>query len=634
MDCGREARQVVSLTILSTILPHTAANENHMYNKKNGERYYGRLGKLHRAALALLTLLCAAAVAHAQAQDVVRNSLYVPVRDGTRLAMNVYRPARDGVAIDTPLPVIFMFTPYRARYRNADGALVELSQARSLGLDRLLAAGYVIAEADIRGKGASFGARRGFQDRTEAQDGYDLVQWLAEQPWSNGIVGMAGCSYLGGSTVQVATTRPPALKAIFAGASDLDKFDFVRNGGITAQFNTRPDEPLSDDLMSVPMDEDRDGSLLRAAVAEHAANTPMAALWYGMPFRDSVSPLTGNAFWEEVGPYTYLDELRAAQIPMWLWSNLKDEPTSQMILAAANLDAKLLVGPGSHCIPPPGIDLGAELQRFFDQHLKGIDTGIDREPKYQWWVENAPDGAAWLRSDHLPGVAATQQVWYLGAPGTADDTATAQAARKSADANTQALSTSAAQGVFATTPQPAGERHLTVDYDPGAGEYFAFWVESQAGHGLVFTGEPLAQDLHLEGYPVAELTVAADRNDINVFVYLEEQAADGSVTVLSNGRLAASYRATAQAPYDTLGLPWHPGRERDHQPLTPGVPVELDIAMLPVSHIVPAGSRLRFVVTGADPRQRNLADIRQDPPPVMTLTLGGESARVSLPVRE
>jgi predicted acyl esterase len=577
-----------------------------MHNKNNDKKYCKRLGKLRSAGLLVVMVLCAAAVARAQAQgDYVRSSQYVPVRDGTRLAMNVYRPARDGVAIDTPLPVIFMFTPYRARYRNADGAVVELSQARSFGIDRLLKAGeYVIAEADIRGKGASFGARRGFQDRTEALDGHDLVQWLAEQPWSNGIVGMAGCSYLGGSTVQVATTRPPALKAIFAGASDLDKFDFVRNGGIPAQFNTRPDEPLSDDLMSIPMDEDSDGSQLRTAVAEHAANTPMAALWYGMPFRDSVSPLTGNAFWEEVGPYTYLDDLRAAQLPAYFWSNLKDEPTSQMILAAANLDAKLLVGPGSHCIPPPGIDLGTEIKRFFDQHLKGIDTGIAREPEYQWWTENAPEDDAWTRSDRLPGADSTRQPWYLGA------------------AN------------FDPVPQPPATRQLTVDYKLGDGEYFAFWVDSQAEHGLVFTGEPLAKELRLEGYPVAELTVAADRDDVNVFVYLEEQAADGSVTVLSNGRLAASYRATADAPYDTLGLPWHPGRAQDHQPLEPGVPVELDIAMLPVSRIVPAGSRLRFVVTGADPRQRNLAEIRQDPAPIITLTLGGEAARITLPVRE
>ncbi len=123
---------------------------------------------------------------------------------------------------------------------------------------------------------------------------------------------MIGCSYLGGTTFHTASTTPPSLKAVFIGATDLDKYAFVRNGGITAQFNTRPDEPAEVDLASIPVDADRDGSLLRQAVAEHAGNTPMAPLWYGMPYRDSISPLTGNAFWEEVAIYRHLDTIRAA----------------------------------------------------------------------------------------------------------------------------------------------------------------------------------------------------------------------------------------------------------------------------------------------------------------------------------
>jgi putative CocE/NonD family hydrolase len=315
-----------------------------------------------------------------------------------------------------------------------------------------------------------------------------------------------------------------------------------------------------------------------------------------------VSPLTGNAFWEEVGPYTYLDALKG--LPSYFWSNLKDEPTSQVILLAANLGSKLLVGPGSHCVPPPGYDLGGELQRFFDHHLKGIDNGIDRDPRTQLYVEQAPAGSEWLRSDTLPGAQSTRQDWYPGG------------------------------NALATSPPPAGSAQLTVDYDVGAGEYFAFWVESQAEHGLTFTSAPLAADLHLEGYPLVHLNVAADRDDVNVFAYLEDISADASAEVIASGRLAASYRATGAAPYDTLGLPWHPGRSSDHQPLVPGMPVELDIALLPVSRVIPAGHRLRFVVTGADPRQRNLADIRQEPPPVITLQLGGGATRVSLPVRE
>src|SRR5690606_26462784 len=164
----------------------------------------------------------------------------------------------------------------------------------------------------------------------------------------------------------VATTAPPALRAIFAGATDLDKFGFVRKGGVTAQFNTRPDEPLSDDLLSVPLDEDHDGSLLRTAVAEHARNMPMAPLWYGMPFRDSVSELTGNRFWEEVGPYTYLEPLSESGIATYFFSNWRDEPTAQMILAAENLGSRLLLGPGTHCATPPDFDFTAAGVRYLD----------------------------------------------------------------------------------------------------------------------------------------------------------------------------------------------------------------------------------------------------------------------------
>ncbi len=316
-----------------------------------------------------------------------RESTYVTVRDGTRLAMNLYRPARDGRPAPGPLPTVFAFTPYRARFRDADGRLRELEQFRSTGL--LAAAGqeYAFAVADVRGKGASFGARRGFQDRTEAEDGRDLVQWLAAQPWSNGRVGMLGCSYLGGTTVHVASTAPAALKAIFTGASDLDKYAFVRRGGITAQFNTRPDEPLSDDLMSVPLDADADGAQLRTAVAAHARNTPMAPLWYGMPFRDSVSPLTGNRFWQEAGPYPYLQTIRDARIATYFWGNWEDEPTEQVLLLAANLGGKLLVGPGSHCVAPPGYDLGKEVRRYFDHHLLDRDTGLYAEPRVTWHLD-------------------------------------------------------------------------------------------------------------------------------------------------------------------------------------------------------------------------------------------------------
>ena len=260
-------------------------------------------GRVHSgiAIAAILSVAVAPAGAQQSGGPVARSSLYVPVRDGTRLAINVYRPAVDGRPVATRLPTIFAFTPYRARYLDK-GKTVETFDQEIFGFRALVAAGYAVAIADVRGKGASFGARRGFLDQTEAKDGRDLIQWIAAQPWSNGKVGMTGCSYLGGTTMLVAGASPPALRAVFTAATDIDKYSFVRNGGITAQFNTRPDEPLDVDAASAPVDADPSGALLKQAVAQHAGNTPMAALWAGMPYRDSVSPLTGNRYWEEVGP--------------------------------------------------------------------------------------------------------------------------------------------------------------------------------------------------------------------------------------------------------------------------------------------------------------------------------------------
>ncbi|MEY2926962.1 MAG: hypothetical protein RL367_1439, partial [Pseudomonadota bacterium] len=498
---------------------------------------------MRRTTLGLwVCLVAASSAALGQAPDgVARQSLYVPVRDGTRLAVNIYRPAVAGKPVSAKLPVIFAFTPYRARLRGADGTITEVGLGERLGLKGLTDHGYVVVVADIRGKGASFGARRGFQDRTEARDGYDLIEWLADQPWSNGKVGMIGCSYLGGTTFQTATTTPPALKSVFIGATDLDKYGFVRRGGITAQFNTRPDEPLSDDLMSLPVDADGDGTLLKAAVAQHGDNTPMAGLWYGMPHRDSVSKYTGNAFWNEVAVYPHLAAIKRAGIATYFWGNWQDEPTAQVILSAANLGGKFLAGPGGHCVPPPDFDFSGEVRRWFDHSLKGVDNGINREPRATYWVDGLPKGQNWVRSNTIPGTNDNRVAWFLG--GSNDLTAAA--------------------------PAPASNS-FTVNYDLPPADYFAFWAKPMPEKGLAWTGAPLPKPLKLVGFPVMHLAIKADKPDANVFAYIDQIAPDGSAEVIAFGRLALSHRKASQPPFNGLGLPWHSGLAKDVMPLTPG----------------------------------------------------------------
>lgn len=553
----------------------------------------------------MVAAVCAAmVVAPASAQDadpaVVRSSLYVPVRDGTKLAINVYRPAEAGKVKDGHYPTVFAFTPYRARYRK-DGKVVETFDQPIFGLRDLVHAGYVVAIADVRGKGASFGARRGFLDQTEARDGYDLIGWLARQPFSDGKVGMTGCSYLGGTTMLVAGTLPPALRAVFTAATDIDKYSFVRNGGVTAQFNTRPDEPLELDAASVPVDADSTGALLRKAVAEHARNTPMAALWQGMPYRDSVSPLTGNRFWEEVGPYTHLTKLKSPQLAWYFWSNWEDEPTEQMILNAANISGKLIIGPGSHCVPVKQFSVPGEQRRFFDRYLKGMDNGIDREPRYTWWQEDGASGEI-VRSNTLPGVGIARTPLLLSA------------------------------GTLSRQASTVGRTSFRVRYDVGDGEYFAFWPKPMDGFGPTFTSPSLTTDARILGYPIARMRVSIDRADATLWAYVEDVAPDGTASVISHGRLAASHRKLATAPYDRLDLPYHSGLKADVAPTVPGRAETLAFSLSPRAYTFKVGHRIRVTLTGADPRQRNLAQIRQDPPPEITIHTGGtEGSRVELP---
>lgn len=542
------------------------------------------------------------ATAQQEAGRVSRSSIYVPVRDGTRLAINVYRPAVDGKPTASKLPTIFAFTPYRARYLD-NGKLVETFDQEIFGFHALVAAGYAVAIADIRGKGASFGARRGFLDQTEAQDGRDLIEWIAAQRWSNGKVGMTGCSYLGGTTMLVAGASPPALRAVFAAATDIDKYSFVRNGGITAQFNTRPDEPLSVDAASVPVDADANGALLKQAVAQHAGNTPMGPLWAGMPYRDSMSSYTGTRYWEEVGPYTHLKALTSPRLAWYFWSNWSDEPTEQMILAAANIPGKLIVGPGGHCAAPSQFDIAGEQRRFFDHYVRGIDNGIDREPRYTWWREDGTRGEL-IRSNTLPGVGIVRTPVYLGATAATLD----------------------------LTRPKAGESRFKVDYDVPGADYFAFWPKPMDKFGPTFTTAPLANDARILGYPVARIRVAINKPDAVLFAYVEDVAPDGQATVIAHGRLDAAHRKLSRPPYARLDLPYHSGLQADVTPMTPGTPATLAFSLSPRAYTFQRGHRIRVTLAGADPRQRNLAQIRQTPPPEFRILTGSsEGSRVDLP---
>jgi uncharacterized protein len=321
--------------------------------------------------------------------------------------------------------------------------------------------------------------------------------------------------------------------------------------------------------------------------------------------------LTNNRFWEEVGPYTYLRDLKRSGIATYFWGNWHDEPTAQIIEWHANLGGRLLLGPGNHCVPPPDFNFAGEVRHFFDEHVKH-EAPAQPEPAVTWWLEDAAADRHWQRSAEWPGVDAKTTAWYLAAGSSGAATA----------------------GELRPTTAAAARSEFMVDYGVGSAEYFAFWVDSQHGRGLSFTSPALITAEELIGYSVVHLRVTADQSEPLLFAYLEQLAPDDTAQVIAFGRLAAAYRNTGTAPYATLGLPWHTGMRADYAPLKPGNEVTLSFALTPTARVLPPGHRLRLVITGADPRQRNLEQIRLDPPPLIAVSLGGRSgSRIELPLR-
>jgi putative CocE/NonD family hydrolase len=550
----------------------------------------------------------------------VRSSQYVAVRDGTRLAMDVYRPAMNGKPVEKPYPVVWTFTPYRRAYHGNDAKTVLAVQSTGFSYANILTLtnyGYVVAAADVRGKGASYGTRLAFTSRIEAQDAYDLNEWLAVQPWSDGKVGMVGCSYVGSTVVEAMTMTPPHLKAAVIGCTDFEKYDtWIRGGVIWKNWtNDIVDSPASFELQTLPVDADTDRSMLKAAVAEHAGNTPQLQLFNGAPFRNSVSKVTHDQYWLTTTLSKYIDNINKSGMGLYLFTGWQDPFRREIAFLYSNLHSgkKLLIGPWSHC-QTTGFDIGAEELRFFDYWLKGIQNGVMNGPPIYYETMNAPKSAEWQSAMQWPPSGATETKYYLGGG----------KAGSASSVNDGTLSLAAPQA-------EVGHDNYPVDFDvscPPPG-----WIAGPCPideKGLTYSTDILTSNVQVTGHPVIHLWVSSTAKDGNFFAYLEDIDASGKVHMIADGRLRASHRALRTPPYNNFGLPWHRSFEEDSRDL-PDAPVELVFDLLPTSNVFLAGHRIRVTITGADPVAE---DFPQTPSPP-TVTVYREAAHrsyISMPV--
>lgn len=505
--------------------------------------------------------------------DLVSTSFYIEMRDGVKIAVNVERPAKNGQAVDGQFPVIWhhSLSASRAERDGTGGSGSAFNKMPSLAKF-----GYVVVQVARRGNGQSFGVRRGYHDRNEAQDAYEITQWLAEQPWSDGNVGLYGCSNTGDAALHAMTVQPPALKAVFAGCFSWHKFDAFRRGGIFAQWGTGAMRTIEEDMKIQPLDGDEDKVLLRHAAEEHQLSTNLLAMWKSLPYRDSYSPLVGSRFWSEGSNASYLDQIKRSGIPLYVLGGWHDELRDQGMITFLNIpNTRVVMGPWQHCVNDD-FPLFEEIHRFFDYHLKGLPTGIKEQPKIHYFTMQGGKSGVWKASDQWPLANHSDNVLYLAGTSlkpTVDK-------HHSLDFMTKKETTCQLQGPFS---QPCSEHEA----------------------GLSYVADKLEKPLVVTGHPVVDMWIDSSTDDANIFAYLEDIAPDGKVTVVTEGRLKASMRKEATAPWKMpKAVPWHRNFVEDSQPLIPHEAVNLRFDMLPTSWEFKKGHRIQVSVTGSDYRER------------------------------
>lgn len=594
-----------------------------------------------------------------------KQSVYVPMEDSVLLAADVLLPTAERG--DKVFPAVLMFTPYNRSYfiprmgpfkhlistltGNGWGPIYDMRKFDFV--ERLLAHGYVVVVADMRGTGASFGSQMPLMPQI-GRDGKSLVDWMAAQPWSDGQIGMMGPSYMAWAQFMTAAQAPEALKCIMPEVIGMEMFTAGnRPGGIAAQrwlrtyserlqgYNQNAYDLRRFILPATPVvDEDGDGQLTDerpeldslslaqgrpvyrdrsprsqhlyfSATRAHLDNVPVAHfLQDSAQYFDSQGPAPYDTLsYAQSNPAYYLPALAASGIPIyhvggWFDGFTKGSCRLYASLAASN-PSKLLMAPRVH-FPriPKGYrkffdyegqyveQLSTEQLRFFDHHLKGIQNGIMEEPPVHLYVMNE----GWR----------SEAGWPL------------------AREERQKLFFQAGNGLGHQKPSREGVDTFSVDFRHSSSygkKLINRWLMYTLGPKQVmdrslldlrcqtYETPPLEEALEITGHPVVNLWLSADQAQADVFVYLCDVDEQGRSRYITEGQLRAGWHRL-QDPLEQSGgrarllpeLPWH-GYQRhqwDEAPLAQGRLIELRFDLQPTSWKLAKGHRLRIAIAGAD----------------------------------
>ena len=487
----------------------------------------------------------------------VHKNVRIPMRDGTHLGADLYMP--DDAA--EPLPVVMEHIPYRKD---------EVSPGERF-FSYLPQNGYIVTRVDIRGTGASEGVATDEYVPLEQQDGYDVVEWLAAQPFCDGNVNIMGISYGGFTALQVATHQPPHLRTIipmyftddrytddchYRGGLLRQYYDIAYYGNFMIAYNALPPHPEWTENWAEVWSEN----------LEH--NEPYLLRW--------LDHQTDGDYWRHGSVGEIADRIECPVFMIGGWRDGYPNPPLRLYEKLRS-PRKVLVGPWNHevpdaAVPGPRIDHLHEVVRWLDHWCKGRDTGIMDEPPIVVYMQHyeRPD------ADRLDAAGAWrgEQAWPVPGAGeltlhAAGDGGLSEAAGADGQDRFEYIAS-----VGVTAGLWSGGLPFGQPSDQRADEALS----------LLYTSAPLEEPLHILGRPRVVLHVESTASVIGFSVSLCDVAPDGSSHLVAKGMLNATRRESL----------------RDPSPITPGQVYELDIPIDCTAWRFDPGHRVRLAVASAD----------------------------------
>jgi len=479
--------------------------------------------------------------------ETTHDDVRIPLHDGTRLYARVWRPLTP-----EPVPAILEYLPYRL----TEGTAPRDGQRHSWYAGH----GYASVRVDMRGYGDSEGVPGEAYSATELADGVEVVDWLAAQPWCDGRVGMVGISWGGFGSLRIAALAPEPLKAVVTVCSTDDRYDNDVHylGGSVLAADTHAWAATMLALASRPPDPLHVGDAWRDMWLKRLeAVDPPLHTW--------LAHQTCDDHWRHDSVREDYGSIDAAVLAVGGWHDPYRDTVLRLVEHLPADRVRGIVGPWSHQYPDrgrpgPAIGFLRETLRWWDQHLKGLDTGVMREPLLRAYVSDSHPPATvygtlpgrWVGEPAWPSPHVTTVSYGLQGP-----------------------------AVLVRSPQ-----HTGVDagrFVPSGGDADLPPDQREEDARSACFEFAVGEQTWVLGRPRVRLRVTSEVSRGQVVARLCDVAPDSSSTLVTRGALNLSARHGRDR-----AVPWEPGATQ-----------EVAFELSGTGHAFPPGHRIRLAVSSA-----------------------------------